>query len=169
MALATLLPLSDALVQAPRTDLPSGQQDSGAYHMTEPFVKYFGQFGEQLANAPQRVQTVSAASQSGAIATSTLNQGVTAAGLFRITYYEIITVPASVSSSLQVTFSWTTNGVAQTLSETAITGNTTTTFQSGTLTVYADGNTPITYSAAYGSVGTAMSYSLYITLEALST
>ena len=50
--------------------------------------------------------------------------------------------------------------------ETAITGNTTATFQSETKLIHIDRASPVRMSTVYGSVGSpAMAYAIYVTLE----
>ena len=111
-------------------------------------------------------QNVGLATQGASIGATDFSGGGLSAGLYRITYYTRITRAASVSSSLIVTFDWTDQGVSVSASGTAITGNTTSTFQSGTLMIYTDSNSPVRYSTTYVSVGaTSMQYKLLVTLE----
>ena len=91
------------------------------------------------------------------------------AGLYRLSWYARITVPADTTSTLTVTFAWTDHGQAMTTSGAAITGNTVTTFQSGTLFIYSDANVSPTYATTYGfTVVTPMEYELYVTIEAVA-
>ena len=162
------MPLTDALVVAPNPNLAKGQRDSTAYQMSETWVKYFQQQGQTASQTPGRLQSVGVQQAGTAILTTTL-WPTTTAGLYRITWYARITRAATVSSSLTLTLGWTDNTVALTSAQTAITGNTTSTFQSGTLTVNADRLTNLTYAAAYASVGaTSMQYSLQIAVEGLA-
>ena len=65
-----------------------------------------------------------------------------------------MTRAATVSSSLQIAFSWTdVSGIAQTQSQTALTANTTQTRQSDSFLIWSAANSPITYSITYGTVG----------------
>lgn len=73
-------------------------------------------------------------------------------GLYRVNYYLRTTVPASVSSAFQLTIGWT-NGVAITASSAVLNGNTAASVVSGSIVVYADLDTHITYAVSYASVG----------------
>ena len=85
---------------------------------------------------------------------------------YRLSYSLRITRPATVSSSATPTFSWTDGGVVQTQSGAALTGNTTTSQQSGQLLFGADAGTAITYAVAYASSGaTSMQYGFRLSVE----
>ena len=130
------------------------------------WIDFFQRLLDQLNAAPWVRQQARAATQGASIAATDFSGGGLSAGLYRITYYTRITRAATTSSSLTITFDWTDEGVSPTASGTAIIGNTTTTFQSGTIMIYTDSNTPIRYSTTYASVGaTTMLYKLYVTLE----
>ena len=89
-------------------------------------------------------------------------------GIYRLTNFVQILVPASVSHSLTVTFSWVTNGVNQTATSAAITGNTTTTRASGTLMTAIDANTLVTYETTYAPVGVPGTYEYGLVVESVS-
>lgn len=87
--------------------------------------------------------------QGAAIASTTLLT-TAGAGLFRVSWYVRITTADAVSSSVTVTISWTdVTGCSKTF--TAITGNTTTTTDSGSVTIRPGTATAIKYSTAYAS------------------
>ena len=119
-----------------------------------------------LNASAQAVATVSTSTTQNAAIGTTALLTTTAAGLYRVTWYLRITQAAGVSSSVTVTIAWTESAVALAYSGTAVTGNTTTTTQSDTKLVRADGATPITYSTAYASnpVG-VMNYRLDLVVE----
>ncbi len=124
------------------------------------------------SQGPNRIGTATNSDQSAAIVTTSMPTTVTlSTGLYRMTYAAQITTADGVSSSLQVTFGWTSRtGVSQSHSFTAITGNTTTTNDSQTWEFYSSQEpaTPITYAAAYASnTPGAMHYDLYVTLESM--
>lgn len=89
------------------------------------------------------------------------------AGLYRVSYSLRVVTPASLSSALTASIAWTANGVAQSLSGAALTGNATTTEQNTVWTIAVDANTDVTYAVAYTSVGTPLSYSFTASLEVL--
>lgn len=133
------------------------------------WIDFFQRLLDQLNSAPWVRTKVVLGGQGGSISATDISGGGLSAGNFRITYYAIITRAATTSSSLTVSFDWTDEGVSPTASGTAITGNTTTTFQSGTIMIYADSNTPIRYSTTYASVGaTSMLYKLHVKLEQMA-
>ena len=80
--------------------------------------------------------------------------------LYKFTYYVRIVRAATISSSLQVTFTWTDGGVTQTYTAPALTGNTTDTHQVlEEVTIRADPGTEVTVETSYSSTGaTDMQY-----------
>jgi len=95
---------------------------------------------------------VSKSAQSGSIATTTA-YSVTQTGLYRLSYRQRVTTAAGTSSSLTFTAGWREGAVTQSQAGAAMTGNTTTTQQNGTVFLRADSGTTITYAWAYVSVG----------------
>ena len=74
--------------------------------------------------------------------------------LYRLSYYVRVVQAATVSSSLQVTITWTDGGVTQTYTGALLTGNTTTTLEQQTeLLIQVDPDTPVEVSTSYASVG----------------
>lgn len=162
-------PITDPLVNPPNPTLPKGQPDKGAWTMSEVWARYIQTLATSSTQASTRLQSVTLTQQAAAITTATLWPASTA-GIYRVTWYARVTRAATSSSSLAVTIGWTDDGVALTSAGTALTGNTTSTFQSGQLAVNADRLTNITYAAAYSTSGaTSMQYSLRLVVEALST
>jgi hypothetical protein len=101
----------------------------------------------------------------GSISSTTLLADTGSAGVFRVSWFLRITQAATTSSSVAVTVGFT-DGVALTISGTAVTGNTTTTIQQQSVIVRCDAASAITYSATYSSVGaTPMQYALSVAVE----
>jgi hypothetical protein len=120
-----------------------------------------------LNKTPRRTNNVDLTDQAAAIAATDMGS-TPRAGLYRLTYYARITQAATTSSSLTVTLDWTDGVVNPSYSGAAITGNTTTTTQSGSQTFLVDARSAINYSTAYASVGaTPMQYALSLYLEEL--
>ena len=94
---------------------------------------------------PPEVLDAQSASTSGTVG------GSQSAGLYRVSYYAQIITAAGVSSGLQLTLTWTHEGVAQSETFTNLTGNTTTTHQSQSLMIEIDPGTTIGYSLTYAS------------------
>ena len=89
--------------------------------------------------------------------------------MYRVTYTARVTTPATTSSSLTITISWTAGGVTQSIVGAAMTGNTTATLQTATMAPKIDQATPISYATTYVSVGaTPMAYELDVILEVFS-
>lgn len=119
---------------------------------------------EAIDASAQAVPIVSVPAQTAALPTTALLT-VSAAGLFRVSWYARITTPASVSSALTVTVGHTESGLSIAQSGASMTGNTTTTVQSGSVFCDADAATPITVATAYASVGTPMGYTVRFVVE----
>lgn len=140
-------------------------QQSGLLMLPRVWIDWFTALTIRVDTNPQSFNPVSIAAQGAAIGTTPLPVD-TSAGLYRITYYARITTAATTSSSLTVTLGWTDNGNTCSVTGAAMTGNTVTTVQSGTVLVRSDQASPLTYATAYASVGgTSMQYSLDITVE----
>jgi len=132
---------------------------------SDSFIAWVTQLGLTTGASPIRLASSSVANQTATINATDLSGGALGSGLYALAYYMQVTTPASVSSSLQVTFDWTYNGVAQSETFTALTTNLTTSHQSGGLPlIHADASTPIRYTVTYASVGTAMAYAFDVTL-----
>ena len=123
----------------------------------------------QVNDAPSRIQTVSMSAQSASIGATSIPSTTLTTGLYRVTWYTRIAVAATTSSSLTLTLNWIDDAVTMSLSGAAVTGNTTTTSQTGTALLSVDNASPVTYATSYTSVGTpAMQYALDLTLESVS-
>jgi hypothetical protein len=118
---------------------------------------------------PELVLTAQAAN----VPVTNLVASVPASARYRISIYEIVTTPASASSTLpSVVISWTdadnTTVQSVTFVPPTATGNTDTTLQSATTLVSALTGTPITVSTTgYSSSAAGMRYSLYVETELL--
>ena len=110
--------------------------------------------------------------QVGAVAETPLTLSVSATPIpiqqvngtsYLVSYTLQVVTPASVSSSITFTLSWTNPyGVVCSQSGAALTGNATATQQNGSFMVDVSASTDITYAVAYASVGTAMAYALTV-------
>lgn len=89
------------------------------------------------------------------------------AALVRVSWVLRITQAATVSSSATVTIAWTDGGQAMSSSGAAVTGNTVSSGQSGSVLVRRDRRTDVTVALAYSSTGaTPMQYDLDVITEA---
>lgn len=136
---------------------------------------YFSLFAMQqrLGFSPQVITQplTSLTGQSASIAPTSLTVGAVPAGAYRISWYARVTTAATTSSSLTVSFAWTDpDGTVLSGSGAAMTGNTTSTTQSGSVVIKVKGDTPISYSTTYASVGgTAMVFALSLMAEYLGS
>lgn len=139
-----------------------------AGRITKAWIDWFSQLTLDVDAAPARVKTVTLTGQGASIGTTSIPAGSLAAGLYRVSWRARITQAATVSSSLTVTVGHTESSLSLTQSGAAMTGNTTTTVQSGDVLVRIDGASPVTYSTTYASAGaTAMQYRLDVVLESV--
>src|SRR5690242_20025046 len=88
---------------------------------------WFQSVWNALNAASQQLGSASLTAQSAAIVATPVTTRPLAAGFYRVSSYAQITRAAGATSALAVDIQWTYNGVAQTTSTAALTGNTTTT------------------------------------------
>lgn len=133
--------------------------------------RWYRWLSEVITRLLQAVLTVASARKgplSSALSTTTIFTP-SQPGAYRISWSLQVTTAATTSSSIAVTLGWKANGVAQTEAFVALTGNTTGTHGSGSVTIRPDSGQAITYATAYASVGgTAMAYQCDVTVEALT-
>lgn len=135
---------------------------------TQPWKEWFNDLTRQFMRTPSRVGVMALiAGQTASIgATNVSSLGLVGAGSYRVTHYLRVTTAAGTSSSIQFTLSWVEGGVTLTHNFAALTGNTTTTQQSGSLMVRIGGSGTLTYATTYASnPGAAMVYRLDVYLE----
>lgn len=126
-----------------------------------------------LTSALNNTATLSTApivltSLSGPLATS-IALPAAPAGVYRLSYVVRVRQAATTSSSVAVTLQWLAGGVTQSYTQPALTTNTVTSVQSGSVLAVVDGGSVIAYFTTYASVGgTPMLYDLTVTVEALS-
>ena len=120
---------------------------------------------DRINGSPSIIATTSLTVQSASIAPTSFGILQVQPGVYRLSMAAQVTRAATTSSSLTVTFGWTST-VACTTSSAAMTGNTTATTSSLTYLVRVDEATAITYATTYASVGgVTMQYQLDVTCE----
>jgi len=120
---------------------------------------------DRINGSPSIIATTSLTVQSASIAPTSFGILQVQPGVYRLSMAARVTRAATTSSSLTVTFGWTST-VACTTSSAAITGNSTSTTGSLTYLVRVDEATAITYATTYVSVGAVtMQYQLDVTCE----
>jgi len=132
--------------------------------LSEVATKWLQSISDGVQSSPSSISPQSLTAQVASIGVTPIPLGSVNQGLWRLTFYAKVTTAASVSSSLSITFGWTDTDACSVTSA-AMTGNTVTTTSTGTVLIYVDGGTPITYSTTYASVGTPMAYKLSILVE----
>lgn len=160
------MPVEEPIAYFPRPGVPPDVgQVPGAIMLS--WIKFLTNRNNVIAAAPSGVATIEKADQDASIGTTTIQVGTTVSGYYRISYHAQIVQAATTSSSLTVTFGFTRRGATLSASGAAITGNSLTTFQPGSLPVFrVDTATTITYATTYASVGaTPMKYDLYVKVE----
>jgi hypothetical protein len=121
---------------------------------------------DRLNATPHLLDTVQASAQETAISATDFAILSVSPGMYRLSMGARISQAATTSSSLIVTFGWTSGGVSCTTASPAMTGNTTATVGSLTILVRVDESTAITYATTHVSVGgTTMQYSLDVCCE----
>ncbi len=112
------------------------------------------------------VATVTFTNQSASIPTTSAFTTLSA-GTYRLTYYIRKTANDGVASSLTMTMGWVdSTGLTNTFA--ALVLDTTSAFQTGTITVEADSVTDLTYAVLYASTGGNMRFKGIVTVEQLS-
>ncbi len=134
-------------------------------YITKVWNTYLLALATRIQTSAPLLKALSLTGQTAAIGVTGFGTGTIAAGIYRVSWHARITTVGSISSSVTVTISYTTGGVACTQSGAAITGNLTTTVQSAVILIKADQGTAVSYSTAYASNAAGMAYALDLALE----
>lgn len=150
-------PLTEPFLQAP-----------GSPYLSGLWLNFLGALASGLSAASATLKVLTRTGLSASVGTTAVLT-TKSQGYYRLAYSVRITQTASVSSSLTVTLGWFETSVSVTLSGAAVTGNLTTSAQSGSVVVRADASSDLTYATTYASVGgTPMQYRIDVTAEKLS-
>lgn len=164
--LSVPLPADDPIAKPRRKNIPQGQKDDQEGLCTDVWIKYLQNREDAITSAPQRNASTSVSAQSASIAATSIPTAALNGGLYRATFYGTVTTPGTVSSSLEVTFSWTDSGQARAITSTAYTGNSISECTTATVMFNVDAGAPVTYATTYATAGaTDMVYTLYVVLE----
>lgn len=126
---------------------------------------WLGKLRKLINTTAAAVATVSLANHGAAILTTTAYTP-TLAGVFRVSYFLIITTAAGVSSAAQITIGFMTGTVAQTKVGANVNGNTTTSYDQGVVFIRSDAGKPITYAVSYASnLAGVMKFRLELAIE----
>jgi len=130
-------------------------------NVTDSWERSLSAFTDHVTNTAVQLAAVQLTEQSASIAATAIPISNVTTGIYRLSYYARISRAAGTSSSLTVTLQWTDGGVVCSTSGAAMTGNTTTTFQTGHLLLGIDSATSVRYSTTYASAGApTMQYKL---------
>ena len=133
------------------------------------FIRWLSGLRAEVDARPKRDVHVRSASNTAAIATTALAIDTVHAGVWRISVQVRVVTPATTSSEVQVTISWTQGGVTQTQTTALLNGNLTTTREGLTVVLRATQATPVSYAVSYTSVGaTNMVFELDVIAEELA-
>lgn len=163
MSLIASPPIQDSLIETNDLD----PQRRNPFYMAKGWIVWLqDSILARIQASAQVLKVITLTNQSAAIGATAVPLGTVTAGMYRIAWYARITTVDGVSSSLTVTARWTEGAVALTLSGAAITGDTTTSVQSGVIAVQVDANAAISYSTAYASnTPNKMKYALRVVVE----
>jgi hypothetical protein len=129
-----------------------------------PWTEWFSAVTSAFNGVSRRVASGAWTTHGASIAASTLAEKLEA-GVYHLGVCLVLSRAASVSSSISVPISWTSGGIARTLTA-LITSNLTSTLQSQYIVIRVDADSSVTYTATYASSGaTTMQYALDIVLE----
>lgn len=155
-------PTDDSIVEQDETN----PQRRDPFYMAKGWVQWLQDaLVARVQTALYLLKTLSLTGKTAAISATAIPLGTLAAGRYRVAWYARVTTAAGVSSSLTVTLSWTEGAAALSISGAAMTGNTTTTVQSGVIEIQVDAASAISYATAYASnPATAMVYQLLLSV-----
>jgi len=156
--------MADDLAPVPMRNVVT---DDKTQLMDPQWVRWLTSMSDRVNSSPSLLFTATSGTVSASIPATSAQTAPLSAGLYRVSYYLQVVTPASVSSSITFTLSWTNAyGVVCSKSGAALTGNATATQQNDVWAVSISASTDIEYSVAYVSVGTAMTYSVMVNVEA---
>lgn len=127
-------------------------QETGLFDV--PLLRWFNDLRTSVDAAAATVPDgkVQLTNQTASIGTTAFPTASLAAGLYALQWYLQVTTPAGVSSSAQVTVSWTSNANTPTKVGATNNGNTATTYESnGVALIHIDAASPVSYAIAYAS------------------
>lgn len=155
------IPANSAWVIPPnKNDRPGGPPP---WRPSPAILGYMTRLGSNVNAAPAIINQLRAVDQNESIAPTDLSGGALAAGLYELRYWATLVFPDGVSSSLDVTFSWTYRGVTQNAQAVALSTDTLGENSSGvTPLFFSDAASPITVETIYSSG--IMKYDFYAVL-----
>ena len=140
--------------------------DGVAQFLSRFWLRYFQSVVDVVNKSARKLVLFAVTEKNAALGATALNTGSLNPGVYRTSYTTRVTTAATTSSSVTVTLGWTDGTQSISQSGAAMTGNTVTSAQNGTVLMHIDEGTDITYATTYASSGaTDMQYSLYVLAE----
>lgn len=136
--------------------------------LSDQWRNWLGRLPATLASIPSILNVVRLDGQTAMVAQE-LNDGKLLKGLYRASYLITVTQAAGTSSSLTVSLSWVADALDMAWSGATMTDSPLKAFQTGTMLLRCDADSPINFDVAYASVGApALTYSLDFALEKIA-
>jgi hypothetical protein len=141
--------------------------DKPTWIADETWQRYWRDQGEAMEVRTERIKAAIFEELHAELGLTPLDtQEALSPGLYRVSYYVDIAVPATTSSDVTVEVSWTRLGLPQSDTGTILNSNILGDYESKTVVAHIDGGTFLNISATYNSVGaTPMRYTLRVTVE----
>lgn len=148
----------------------SSEPIAGNYPATPRFRTWLRNLRTTVDLSQSVRKSIPLTSKNAALPITSMDGGTLNAGLYVVSWYATVTVPAGVSSSMQVSIAWVDQGVPKSWTAPAMTGNSVATVQGDQrIMFYTDASSPVSYSVAYASTpADAMMYDLRIVLQSVS-
>lgn len=137
------------------------------YPLSQEAINWLLPLTNSVNAAPEQIgEFIDLDNQTDAIPPTDFVGGDIVTGLYALSICSRVETPDGVSSSVQVTITYTWGGVIQTFVGTLVNGNTTTSTSQDSAPLWIDEGTSVTYETSYASnTPNAMAYSLAITLQ----
>lgn len=148
-------------------DKVKGELGKESFPLSQEAINWLLSLTNSVNAAPQQIgQFIDLTGQNDAIAPTSLDDGDLSTGLYELSIWSRVEVVDAVSSSVQVTITYTSGGVVQTFVGTNVNGNTTTSKSQQSVPIWIDAGTTITFETAYASnTPNTMEYQLAISLQ----
>lgn len=138
-----------------------------SYPLSQEAINWLLPLTNSVNAAPEQIgDFVDLTGQNAAIAPTDFVGGDIVTGLYLLSIWSRVEVPDGVSSSVQVTITYTSGGVIQTFVGTNVNGDTTTSKSQQSEPLWIDEGTSVTYETSYSSTTpNTMEYALAIALQ----
>lgn len=137
------------------------------YPLSQEAINWLLALTNSVNATPQQVGVfIDLTGQNDAIPATDFDGGSLATGLYELMLWSRVEIPDAVSSSVQITITYTSGGVVQTFVGTLVNGNLTTSKSQQSIPLWIDEGTAVTYQTSYASnTPNAMEYHVAIALQ----